>query len=68
MDRRKGVDVDRLGINFTNQDTLEFLRDFRVVDHYESETYLVRGDVADNLSCGLCFTHHENKNNKPDCS
>ena len=64
--RSKRFDVDRLDINFADKDKPEFVRGLRVVDHNESETYLVHGDDADNLSYSLCLLHHENTGNKPD--
>ena len=64
--RSKRFDVDRLDINFADKDKPEFVRGLRVVDHNESETYLVHGEDADNLSYSLCFLHHENTENKPD--
>ena len=64
--RSKRFDVDRLDINFADKDKPEFVRGLRVVDHNESEAYLVHGEDADNLSYSLCFLHHENTDNKPD--
>jgi hypothetical protein len=64
--RSKRFDVDRLDIHFADKDKPEFVRGLRVVDHNESETYLVHGEDADNLSYSLCFLHHENADNKPD--
>jgi len=64
--RSKRFDVDRLDINWADQDKPDFIRGLRVVDHDESETYLVHGDDADNLTYSMCFLHGENKDNKPD--
>lgn len=64
--RSKRFDVDRLDINFADKDMPKFVRGLRVVDHNESETYLVHGEDADNLSYSLCFLHHDNTENKPD--
>lgn len=64
--RSKRFDVDRLDINFADKDKPEFIRGLRVVDHHESETYLVHGEDADNLSYSMCYLHNENKENRPD--
>ena len=64
--RSKRFDVDRLDINFADKEKPEFIRGLRVVDHHESETYLVHGDDADNLAYSMCFLHGENSENKPD--
>ena len=64
--RSKRFDVDRLDINFADKDKPDFVRGFRVVDHRESESYLVNGDDADNLSYSMCFLSHENKDDRPD--
>ena len=64
--RSKRFDVDRLDINYADKDRPEFIRGLRVVDHYESETYLVHDVDADNLAYSMCFLNGENKDNKPD--
>ena len=64
--RSKRFDVDRLDINFADKDMPKFVRGLRVVDHNESETYLVHGEDADNLSYSMCYLHNENKENRPD--
>ena len=64
--RSKRFDVDRLDINFADKDKPEFIRGLRIIDHNESETYLVHGDDADNLAYSMCFLHSENKKNMPD--
>lgn len=64
--RSKRFDVDRLDINYADKDRPEFIRGLRVVDHNESETYLVHGEDADNLAYSMCFLHNENKDNRPD--
>ena len=64
--RSKQFDVDRLDINWVDKDKPEFVRGLRIVDHNESETYLLHGDDADNLCYSMCFLHGENKDNKPD--
>ena len=64
--RSKRFDVDRLDINFADKDKPEFVRGLRIIDHNASETFLVHGDDADNLSYSLCFLHHENTDNNPD--
>lgn len=64
--RSKRFDVDKLDINFADKDKPEFVRGLRVVDHFESETYLVHGEDADNLSYSMCFLHNENKDNRAD--
>ena len=64
--RSKRFDVDRLDINWADKDKPEFIRGLRIVDHNESETYIVNGDDADNLTYSMCFLHGENKDSKPD--
>lgn len=64
--RSKRFDVDRLDINFADKNKPEFIRGLRIVDHDESETFLVHGDDADNLAYSICFLHGENKENRPD--
>lgn len=64
--RSKRFDVDRLDINFVDKDKPEFVRGFRIVDHQESETCLIHGEEADELSYSLCFLNHDNKDDKPD--
>ena len=64
--RSKRFDVDRLDINWADKDRPEFIRGLRIVDHNESETFLVHGDKADNLCYSMCLLHVENKENKPD--
>jgi len=64
--RSKRFDVDRLDINWADKDKPEFIRGLRIVDHNESETYIVHGDDADNLAYSMCFLNSENKDSKPD--
>lgn len=64
--RSKRFDIDRLDINFADKERPNFVRGLRVVDHSDSETYLLHGEDADNLSYSLCYLHHENKENVPD--
>jgi hypothetical protein len=64
--RSKRFDVDKLDINFADKDKPNFIRGLRIVDHQESETYLVHGEDADNLSYSMCYLHNENKKNRPD--
>ena len=64
--RSKRFDVDRLDINFADREKPEFVRGMRVVDHHESETYLLHGEDADNLSYSMCCLHNENKENRAD--
>lgn len=64
--RSKRFDVDKLDINFADREKPEFVRGMRIVDHFESETYLIHGEDADNLSYSMCCLHNENKENRPD--
>jgi len=64
--RSRRFDVDRLDINFADKDRPEFVRGLRIVDHNDSETYLVHGEDADNLSYSLCFLNGQNNENKLD--
>lgn len=53
--RSQRFDVDRLDLNWVDEDKPEFIRGFRVVDHHEGQTVPVHGDDADNLIYSMSF-------------
>lgn len=47
--RSQRFDVDRLDLNWVDEEKPEFIRGFRVVDHHEGQIAQVHGEDADNL-------------------
>ena len=58
--RSQRFDIDRLDINWVGEVIPEFIRGLRVVDHDDSETYLVNGEDADHLMFSLAYIHVNN--------
>jgi hypothetical protein len=53
--RSQRFDVDRLDLNWVDEEKPEFIRGFRVVDHHEGTTVPVHGGDADNLIYSMSF-------------
>jgi hypothetical protein len=64
--RSKRFDVDRLDINYADKDKPEFVRGFRIRDHFTDASCTVDGEDADNLAYSMCFIHSSNKEDRPD--
>lgn len=59
--RSQRYDVDRLDINWTDENYPDFVRGFRVVDHQEGETFTLHSEDADKLSYSLAYIYsHSN--------
>ena len=59
--RSQRFDVDRLDINWTDDEKPEFVRGLRIVDHQEGETYTVHSEDADNLMYSLAYVSNKSK-------
>ena len=57
--RSQRFDVDRLDINWADDEKPEFVRGLRIVDHLESETYTVHSQDADDLMYSLAFVNNK---------
>lgn len=53
--RSQRFDIDRLDINWVDEEKPEFVRGLRVVDHQEGDTYTVHDIDADNLLFSLAY-------------
>lgn len=53
--RSQRFDVDRLDLNWVDEEKPEFIRGFRVVDHQEGQIVRVHGEDADNLIYSMSF-------------
>ena len=53
--RSQRFDVDRLDLNWVDEEKPNFVRGFRVVDHQEVKTVTVHGEDADNLIFSMSF-------------
>ena len=58
--RSQWFDVDRLDINWTDNEKLEFVRGLRIIDHQEGETYSVHSEDVDNLIYSLAYVSNKN--------
>lgn len=59
--RSQRFDVDRLDINWVNEEKPEFVRGLRVVDHQEGETYMTHAEDADNLIFSLAYVSNKSE-------
>jgi hypothetical protein len=59
--RSQRFDVDRLDINWTDDEKPEFVRGLRIIDHQEGETYTVHSEDADNLMYSLAYVSNKSK-------
>jgi hypothetical protein len=59
--RSQRFDVDRLDINWTDDEKPEFVRELRIIDHQEGETYTVHSEDADNLMYSLAYVSNKSK-------
>ena len=57
--RSQRFDVDRLDINWADDEKPEFIRGLRIVDHQEGETYTVHSEDADNLMYSLSYVSNK---------
>ena len=55
--RSQRFDVDRLDINWVDEEKPEFVRGLRIVDHNEGETYMVHDQDADNLMFSMSYVN-----------
>lgn len=53
--RSQRFDVDRLDLNWVDEEKPEFVRGFRLVDHQEVKTVTVHGEDADNLIFSMTY-------------
>ena len=53
--RSQRFDIDRLDLNWVDQEKPDFVRGFRVIDHQESKTVIVHGEDADNLIFSMSY-------------
>jgi hypothetical protein len=53
--RSQRFDVDRLDLNWVDEEKPEFIRGFRVIDHHEGQIAQVHGEDADNLIYSMSF-------------
>ena len=53
--RSQRFDIDRLDLNWVDEEKPDFVRGFRVVDHQEVKTVTVHGEEADNLIFSMTF-------------
>ena len=59
--RSQRFDVDRLDINWVNEERPKFVRGLRVVDHQEGETYVTDAEDADNLMFSLAYVSNKSE-------
>ena len=57
--RSQRFDVDRLDINWADDEKPEFIRGLRIIDHQEGETYTVHSEDADNLMYSLSYVSNK---------
>lgn len=60
--RSQRFDVDRLDLNWVDEEKPEFVRGFRLVDHQEVKTVTVHGEDADNLIFSMTYISSTVKN------
>ena len=60
--RSKRFDIDRLDLNWVDEEKPDFVRGFRIVDHDENLTITVHGEDADNLIFSMSFISSKSKN------
>lgn len=60
--RSQRFDIDRLDLNWVDEEKPEFVRGFRVVDHQDGQTVTVQGDDADNLIYSMAYISSMVKN------
>ena len=53
--RSQRFDIDRLDLNWVDEEKPDFVRGFRVVDHQEVKTVTVHGEEADNLIFSMTY-------------
>ena len=53
--RSQRFDIDRLDLNWVNEDKPDFVRGFRIVDHQDVKTVTVHGEEADNLIFSMSY-------------
>jgi hypothetical protein len=59
--RSERYDVDRLDLNYADEDKPKFVRGFRVVDHQADVTVTLDGEDGDNLAYSMAFVSCSNK-------
>ncbi len=57
--RSQRFDVDRLDLNWVDDEKSEFVRGLRIVDHKDGETYMVHSEDADNLIYSLAYVSNK---------
>ena len=53
--RSQRFDIDRLDLNWVDEEKPDFVRGFRVVDHQEVRSVTVHGEDADNLIFSMTY-------------
>ena len=62
--RSQRFNIDRLDINWVDEEVPEFVRGVRVVDFTEGETYTLQDKEADNLMYSLAYIYSSSSNEK----
>jgi hypothetical protein len=62
--RSQRFDIDRLDINWVDDEMPEFVRGVRIVDFTENETYTLQDKDADNLMYSFAYIYSNSSNEK----
>lgn len=57
--RSQRFDVDRLDINWVDEEKPDFVRGLRIIDHQDGETYTVHSEDADDLMYSLAYVSNK---------
>jgi len=62
--RSQRFNIDRLDINWVDEEVPEFVRGMRIVDFTENETYTLQDKDADNLMYSFAYIYSNSTNEK----
>jgi hypothetical protein len=62
--RSQRFNIDRLDINWVDDEVPEFVRGVRIVDYAEAETYALQDKEADNLMYSFAYIYSNSSNDK----